>query len=275
MATPGNYPSGFNLAGTVFENGPTTLQLGGGVLFSSGLVQWLSTTTGDNANAGTRPELPVATLAQAVTNFAAAPNGILIVGEGSAESLGAAQTLSLAGLMMLGCGVGSSRPRYTCTGAVSMWDITAAGVWVEGFYFPASTTAAPTNRVGVSAANGTIRDCYFECGAVDTARALRIHTGANSCYVKGCDFVTTASRPATGLEVSAAVSDATIEDCTFDGGSYGWSSYSLRVSAAALRTRLINPTFTNMSDLSFESSSNTYQDFGVDMGGAGNVLITT
>lgn len=272
MATPLNYPSGLNLSGTVFANGPDTLQLDGGV-YASGAIQWVDTIDGDNANAGTRPELPVATLAQAVTNSAA--NGIIVIGEGSSETLSGAQTINLAGLAIFGCGAGSTRPRYTSNAAISMWDVTAAGVWIEGFYFPASTGAAPTNRIGFSAANGTVKNCYFECGTLDTNRAVRIHTGANSCRITGCSFVTTASRPATGLEISAAVTDTAVENNTFDGGSYGWSSYAFRVSAAATRVRPIGNTFVNMAEPGFESASNTYQAFGVDIGGTGNILITT
>lgn len=271
MASPSIYPSGLNLAGTVFANGPDTFQLDGRVYFS-GAIQWLDTTGGgNNANAGNKPELPVATLAQAVTNSAA--NGIIVIGEGSSESLASAQTLNLAGLSIFGCGAGSTRPRYTCTGTVSMWDVTAAGVWIEGFYFPAST-AVPTNVVGFSAANGTVRNCYFEMGANDTNRSLRVHTGANSCNVKGCSFVVTASRPAVGLEVSAAVSDAVVEGCTFDGGSYGFSDYALKVSAAGTRIRALGNTFTNRADYGHAVTATTYQIFGIEVGGTGNVLLT-
>src|SRR5689334_5121167 len=99
MASPNTYLSGLNLAGTVFADGPTTLQLDGAT-FLSGAVQWLSSTTGNDANAGTLPELPVATLAQAVTNSAA--NGVIVIGAGHTESLGSSQALSLVNLSIFG-----------------------------------------------------------------------------------------------------------------------------------------------------------------------------
>lgn len=270
MASPNNYPAGLNLAGTVFANGPATLQLAGPTYFSGG-IQWLDTTGGgSNANAGTLPELPVATLAQAVTNSSA--NGVIVIGAGSSESLSGSQSLSLAGLSIFGCGTGSSRPRYTCTGAVDMFAVSGAGTWIEGLYFPAST-ATPTDRIGLAAANCTVKDCYFECGANDLTRALRIHTGANSTRVEGCSFVTTAQRPAIGLEISAAVSDSTLVNCTFDGGSYGWTDFALKISAAATRTRIFNPTITNRSDIGATITGTTYQVFGVSIGGTGNVRL--
>lgn len=271
MASPAIYFNGLNLAGTVFANGPETLQRGGGVFFS-GAIQWLSSTTGNNANAGTLPELPVATLAQAVTNSAA--NGIIVVGANHAENLSGSQALNLANLSIFGCGTGSTRPRFTCTGAVDMLAVSGAGTWIEGLYFPASTAAA-TDRIGLAAANCTVKDCYFECGTNDTNRALRVHTGSNSTRVEGCSFVATASRPAIGLEVTAAVTDPTIVGCFFDGGSAGWTDYALKISAAATRIRIFAPTggFANQSDIGVTVTATTYQLFGVAPGGTANVRL--
>jgi hypothetical protein len=272
MASPAIYLNGLNLAGTVFANGPASLTRVGGVFFS-GAIQWLSSTTGNDANAGTLPELPVATLAQAVTNSAA--NGIIVIGSGHTQTLSGSQSLALANLSIFGCGTGSSRPRFTCSGAIDLLAVSAAGTWIEGLYFPASTAAA-TDRIGLAAANCTVKDCYFECGASDTNRALRIHTGANSARAEGCSFVATALRPAIGLEVSAAVTDPTIVDCFFDGGSYGWTDYALKVSAAATRIRIFAPTggFANRSDIGVTVTATSYQLFGVSPGGTANVHLT-
>lgn len=270
MASPLIFPNGLNLAGTVFENGPATLQLAGST-YLSGAVQWLDTISGNDANAGTRPEQPVKTLAQAVTN--SANNGVIVIGEGSAESIGSSQALSLTGLSIFGCGIGSSRPRYTCTGAVAMFNISGNGTRVEGIYFPASTTA-PTCRIDVGAPYCVVKDCYFECGTNDTTRALRIPAASAGSRVIGCSFVVTASRPAIGLEISGAGSDNTIDDCTFDGGSYGWTDYALKCSAAALRTTILGGTYINQSDIGFTVTGTSYQLYGVDVGGTGNVLLT-
>lgn len=268
MASPNVYPSGLNLAGTVFENGPAILQESGSA-WLSGSIQWVDTIGGDNANSGFTPQLPVADLATAVSNLPG-ENCLIIIGEGSSESLSSSQSIADGGTMILGCGIGSSRPRYTCTGAVDMWAVSAAGVWIEGFYFPASTAAA-TSRIAFTAANGTVRSCYFECGANDTTRALRIHTDANSTYVRDSSFVVTASRPASGIEVSAAVTDTIIDTCTFDGGSYGWSSRALLVSAAATRVRNLGCSFINHSDLAHVTGT-TYQTVGLSMDGTGTVI---
>lgn len=268
MASPNIWPGGLNLAGTVFQNGPETLQRGGPVYFSGG-IQWVDTISGNNANAGTLPELPVATLAQAVTNSAA--NGAIIIGEGSSESLTGSQAFAISNLSIFGCGTGSSRPRYTAAGAVNMWNLSGQAAWVEGFYFPASTTA-PTSRILTGADNQTIKDCYFECGTNDTNRSLNI--SSNAVRVEGCSFVTTASRPAIGLQVAQAVQAPVIVDCVFDGGSYGWSDYALKVSAAATLIQIVGGTFSNRSDLGITVTATTYKIYGIDMDGTGNILLT-
>lgn len=269
MASPFIYPGGLNLAGTVFANGPETLQRDGGV-YLSGDIQWVDTIDGDNGNDGTFPNLPVATLAQAVTNSAA--NGVIVIGEGSSESLGSSQALNLAGLSIFGCGSGSSRPRYTCTGAVNMFAVTGAGTWIEGIYFPASTAVA-TDRIGIAAANCMVKDCYFECGANDTNPSLIFAASGTQAKAEGCSFVVTASRPAVGIGITAAVADSTVVDCVFDGGSYGWTNYALLVSAAATRIKVLGGTYINHSDIGVSVTATSYQFYGIEMDGTSRVLL--
>lgn len=270
MSSPNIYAGGLNLAGTVFADGPAMLERAGAV-YQSGAIQWLDTISGSDSNAGSLPELPVATLAQAVTN--SATGGIIVIGAGSSEDLSSSQSLALAGLSIFGCGSGSSRPRYRATGVVDMFAVSGAATWIENIYFPASTAAA-TDRIGLAATNCTVKDCYFECGASDTTRALRVHTSATSARVDGCSFVATASRPAIGLEVSAAVTDPYIVDCVFDGGSFGWTDYSLKVSAAATRIRIVGGSYTNRSDIGFTVTATSYQLYGIEMDGTSNILLT-
>lgn len=268
MASPNVYSGGLNLTGTVFAGGPSLAQLAPS--YFSGAVQWLDTIGGNNANSGATPELPVATFAQAVTNSAA--NGVIVIGAGSQESLSSSQTISLAGLMVIGCGSGTSRPRYTCTGAVDMFSVSGAGVRFRNLYFPAST-AASTSRIAFAAASGVVRDCYFECGASDTSRAVKIHTGANNTIVRGSTFLATSSRPAVAIEFSATTSDCRLEDCVFDGGSYGWTADALKVTAAATRLGIEDVSMIRRSDVSTVTGS-TYQIFGLTSDGTNRVVMT-
>lgn len=266
MASPTVWGGGLNLTGTVFDGGPTMLELAPAYL--SGSVQWLDTISGSNANAGTSPELPVLTLAQAVTNSAA--NGVIVIGAGSAETLALSQSLSLAGLTIVGCGSGSSRPRYTCNGAVVMWSIAAAGVRIRNIYFPASTVAGG-NRIGGASANYEVKDCYFECGTLDTAAAMTV--SAASGRIRGNSYVVTASRPAIGLAITSAIADTLIEDCIFDGGSFGWTDFALKISAAATRVQIENVSLLRRSDMTITTTASSYQLFGLTNDGTNNVVL--
>lgn len=234
-------------------------------------MQWLDTVNGNNANAGTERELPVATLAQAVTNSAA--NGIIVIESGSAESLTGAQALSLAGLSIIGLGQGTSRPRYTAAGAIAMFNVTAAGVRIYNLYFPAST-AVPTSRISTAAAETEINGCYFEHGASDTSAGIIVAASANNCRLISNSHVVTASRPAIGVSVTGAVTDLYAKSLTFDGGSYGWTDYALKISAAATRILVDGVTLTNRSDIGVTITATTYKFFGVSASGSSRVLIT-
>lgn len=272
MASPNIWPSGLNLAGTVFENGPATLQLDGAT-YLSGAVQWVDTIGGNDSNAGSLPNLPVRTLSQAITNSAA--NGVIVIGEGSSENVASALSASLAGLMIFGCGSGSSRPRYRWTGSeefIGGFNFTGAHQWVENIYFPASTGTAALGRVYSNSDGFTVLDCYFECGATDTVQTLSV--GGDCARVSGTSFVVTASRPSIGLYINGTSANTLVEGCTFDGGSYGWSDYAFKVPVAATVVRQRGNTFINQSNVGHTVTATSYQLFGVNADGTSNVLLT-
>jgi hypothetical protein len=241
--------------------------------YFSGDVWWLDTVNGTDgaAPAGKEREIPLKTLAQAVTNAAA--GDIIVIEAGSAETLAVSQTLAKAGLTILGLGTGANRPRYTANGAIAMFNITAAGTRIYNLYFPAST-AVPTSRISTAAAETEINGCYFECGASDTSAAVIVAASATDCRVFNSTFAVTASRPAIGLSVTGAVTDLVVTGCVFDGGSYGWTDYAFKISAAATRILIDGMTLTNRSDFGITITGTSYKIFGVVTSGSGRVVIT-
>jgi hypothetical protein len=263
VASPNIYQSGLS------STGPT-IATETGCYFSGG-IQWLDTVNGNDANAGTDRELPVKTLAQAVTNSAA--NGLIVIEAGSYETLASSQSLSLAGLSIIGLGTGSTRPRYTCSGTVDLFSITGAGVRIYNLYFPASTAAA-TSRIKTAAAETEINGCYFECGTNDTGAAMLVAASGTNCRIINCTAAVTASRPAIGLSCTGAVTDLYVKNLTVDGGSYGWTDYAVKVSAAATRMLFDGVTLLNRSDLGVTVTATTYKFFGIDPDPSCRVVIT-
>lgn len=248
MAAPNIYQNG--PGGTIGDDVVT-----GALLWvaNGGFVWYVGSTVSGAADAaanvgaldgGRRREKPLLTLAQAITNCA---DGDLIVClENHAESLSAAVTINKK-VTIAGEGTGSTRPRFTCTGAVNMFDITVANVRLRNLYFPASTAVA-TARVRIATAGCQIVGCYFESGASDTNRAVHFITGASHGRVSGTSFVATAATPAVGLEVVNAMTGLDMEDVTFDGGSFGFSSYAFQGTAAVTNIFWNGVDFLNHAD---------------------------
>lgn len=262
MASPNSWPAG--LAGTGFDLGTAVND------YFSGTVYWVEAPGGSDSNTGKERELPLATLAQAVTNASA--GDLIVIEAGSAESVGTSQAISKAGLWILGLGQGSTRPRYTATSTIDLLSISAAGVRIFNLYFPASTAAA-TSRVKVDSSNAEIRGCYFECGANDTTTSVLYTTNANGSHIIDSTFAATAARPAIGFEVTGA-DDILIQNCTFDGGSYGWTDYSCKFTGASQRIYVNGMTLANRSDFGITLTGTTYKLFGVAVSGSGRVVIT-
>ncbi len=210
--------------------------------------------------AGWRREAPLATLLQAYTNASAGDTIVLLAGH--AETLAVAQTLGKIGLTIVSEGDGSNRARFTCNAAIAMFDVTAAAVRILNVYFPASTTIAPTARVRIAAAGVLVEDCYFECGALDTNRALQLVTGAASVEINSTTFIATAATPARGIQSSNAMTGLILRDLVFDGGSFGWTVYACEIVTGVITGLYANNiSLLNNSDV---ASANA---------GTGNFLI--
>lgn len=249
MASPNLYPNAFA------ASGPDIVARVGNLL--SGAVYWVSSLTGNDANAGTEPELPKATFASAYT--AAAAGDVILFAAGHSEVVSVAATLS-KDIAAVSLGVGTQRARFTSAVAGAMWTVTGDFSRFVSLYFPAST-AATTSRINVTTAAGTkFFGCYFENGANDTTDCVVLSD--NECVVESCDFVATASRPSRGLNIGN-VNNTTVKDCLFDGGAYGWTNPALGVTAAATRVYMENIRLANKSDVVFTTTGTSYRLFGV------------
>ena len=209
--------------------------------------------TATGLDGGRRREAPLATLAQAYTNASAGDTIVFL--ENHTETLAVAQTLAKVGLTLVSEGDGSARARFTCNAAIAMFDITAAAVRVLNVYFPASTTAAPTARIRIGASGALVEDCYFECGALDTNRAVQLVAGSSYTEINSCSFVSTAATPARGLQVSNVISGLILRDLIFDGGSFGWTTYAMDILAGTVTGLYANGiSLLNNSDLDASNS---------------------
>lgn len=234
---------------------------------------WYVHRTGSDAAPGLDRVRPLATTAQAVTNAAAGDTIHYL--ESHSETLAAAQTIAKA-LYFVSEGSGLTRAAFTCNGAVAMFDVTAAGVWFENLYFPQSTVA-PTARIRVAGAECQILTCDFDCGALDTAAALKFVTGAGTARVESCTFLSTGTvvtaQPAIGIEVANGMTALWLYDVTLDGAAVGWSDYALKGTAAITRLLAQNLSLLNGSDV-FTATGSSYRILPKDKSGASRLVLT-
>lgn len=152
------------------------------------------------------------------------------------ESISSAVVLAHAGLSLVGEGTGAAVPRFTAAGAVAMFDLTGAGILLDNLYFPPSS-AVPTARVRVGAAGASLNALQFDCGTNDTNQSLGFISGASNASVRNTRFTSVGAQPAIAWEVSSNVTDLAVDNVTFDGGSFGWSTYAWRLDATVTRLR--------------------------------------
>lgn len=238
-----------------YENGitPTGNSIITSDIFITGRTHWVDSQTGDNGNAGTE-EAPLATLAQAITNATASNGSVIIVKAGHTETLTSSLSFSKAGLLFFGLGSGTSKPTFTVNGNVDMFSLAAAYNRIYNFRFAAGT-AAHTSRIDVAASRCSIIDCDFVCGANDL-ESITLTASANSTLISGCTFTVTADGPDAAIEIEATgAAGVEINNCTFDGGSYGFDAGAINSTVAHTSYRYINCTLTNYADITHTAAA--------------------
>ena len=162
---PTNFPSGVQSRGVPVEGfggiGSPLLTMGNIYHVDSGAD------TADDDNAGTHPKQPLATLDGAINKTTASNGDVILVHPGHAETISAAAaiTFDVAGVTVIGMGVGNSRPTVTLdTATTTDIDVTADDVQIHNMIF-SMNYADIVEVFDLSAAGFVLNKCRF----VDTA----------------------------------------------------------------------------------------------------------
>jgi hypothetical protein len=237
----------------------------------SASVQWVNFATGSDANAGTEPELPVKTTAQAVTNAVA--GSTIIFASGNTETITGTVTVNKAGLRFLGFGTGSNRPKFTpASGATAMFNVTAVDVCFESLYFAtAAATSGAGGRITCAVAGLEVNSCQVDCGANDQEGIL-LSSGADRFRMDSTVFTATASRPTRALGLAAAITGGKVINCTIDGATFGWAGNAFTCSSCVSLV-VKNLTIAGQSDV-LGATTTSYQFYGVTTSAAGKVTLS-
>lgn len=237
-----------------YENGIVATTAGGSTdistdIFVTGDVYWVDSANGNDSNAGTNRNLPLATLGQAHTNATSNNGDIVIFEAGHAETLGSSVTISKSGIRFFGLGAGSTKPSFTVNAAVDGLDITGEGVEINGFRFPVGTTAQNTARINVANDGAKIKNCDFYCGQYDI-ETITLATLVDDAVIEGCTFTISEDGPDSGIEVEAAdVLRLRVEGCTFDGGDYDFDNAGLYSAVAHTEFLYRDNVLTNKASI--------------------------
>jgi len=180
---PTNFPSGVKSRGIPVEG------LGGigSPLLTTGNVYHVDSgaDAASNNNAATNPKQPAATIDGAIGKCTANNGDVILVAPGHIETISAAAaiTFDVAGVTVIGMGVGNSRPTITLdTATTTDINVTAADTQIHNCIF--SMNFADIAEVfDLSAAGFVVNKCRFVDTAVNMnfVDLIKCTTGDNDC----------------------------------------------------------------------------------------------
>lgn len=175
-----NFPNGFP-NGVLIRGLPITITHPGEVFWVNGSsVAGKGASVGSDTGKGTF-RAPFATIDYAIGRCLANRGDVIMVMPGHAETVAAAAGIvaDVAGVALVGLGVGSLKPTISLSATASDVDVTAANVSFTNFRF-VSTIANQVHAVQVTGANCTIDNCEFMASAAATATLTSIISTATA-----------------------------------------------------------------------------------------------
>lgn len=181
-----NYPNGISSFGMPVVGGGGIMTTGNVFFVDSG-----NTARGDVSGKGKDPLTPFATLGFAAGRPTANNGDIIFVMPGHAEDISSATSivLAIAGVRVIGLGVGRTRPVFTYTATAGSLEMNAANCSFENCVFLASESVVVVG-INIDAADVSIIDCEFDFDETgdDFITAIDIDA-VDRASVIGCRFI--------------------------------------------------------------------------------------
>jgi len=209
-----NYPNGFT--GGVTIRGLPLLQTHSGEVFwvNGGTAIAKGAVGGSNGNDGSYRR-PFATLDYAVGKCTANRGDIIVLMPNHSETLAAAVAVDVAGIAIIGLGQGTNRPAFTGGVAANLVAVSVANVTISNLYFNEKTTASTTSAtIDIAAANCTIQNCHFDCGANEVL-SITVTAAGEIPWFENNEFVVTADGPDNLIQFEGVVDQPTLIDNLF------------------------------------------------------------
>lgn len=181
-----------------------------------------SSNASDAAGYGQNPDAPFATIDYAIGNCTASNGDWIMVMPGHAESISTEGqiTADVAGIRIIGLGVGRTRPVLTWTAAAGAILVSAANVSIENMILDMSRSGGAHTGVSITATDAKIK--ALEIIPSDDAGGKVGHAiylaGATRTWITDTDFLGSlaATSAVTGIvRVGPRDDDVKIENCQF------------------------------------------------------------
>lgn len=180
----------------------------------------------DAAGAGVSPDKPFATLDYAIGQCTANNGDVIYVMPGHTETISAASGIDLdvAGVQVIGLGVGDSRPTITLnTATTATFVVGAADCVIQNLKFLSAIDSLAV-MLDVDEGNFRCLDCKFVSSSTfEVLNFVNIATTKNNFFFKGCEFIQptdpagTDGNAATGGIYLVDSDYVYVEDCKFIG----------------------------------------------------------
>jgi len=195
--------------------------LGAGPIVTTGNVFFVDDSGSDN-NSGEDPSQPFATLDYAIGRCTASQGDTIVLMPGHAETT-TAIAVDVAGVRIVGLGIGADRPTLTATTAsTDLINITAAGCTLENFRLVGAASGV-TALVDVAANTPTFINMHFEQAATPLL-AVTIASGIRGKFI-GCYWTNSEDAADMGVKFENTTANAVhsweFYDCVFNYALYG------------------------------------------------------
>lgn len=254
MAFKTIYPNGLggSVADSVIVNSP---------FYTTGDVWYVNSSTGTDAAspAGQNRSKPLATIAQAHTNAAA--GDVIVLMDGHAETLTAAQAISKR-LLIVGEGQEDGLPtaQFTINHASNnMLNISGDGVEIRNVLIKPASQAHSGKRIYITGNRCRLKGVYVQCDQYDDGAAIYVDpvtTVEFDSVTWDSIAISRSAQPHSALYFSGACTHVVLRDCVVDNGTVGFSNYWAIDSVGILTDlRIENLTLTNGGDVRTTTSS--------------------
>lgn len=209
------YPNGF-ANGVSIEGIPFAM-----IQNANGNTFWVDSNKGSNGNKGTEIS-PFATIDYAIGRCTANQGDTIFVAQGHAEAIIAAGTITadVAGINIIGLGVGENRPVLTSTTATAAsFLVSADDVYIANMVFKCNI-ASQLAVLDCNAKRTHVVGCLFSEGNQTAITFIDINGGAeNACdgvQILDCVFYSpTSGNHVSMIELGEVAADIVIDGCKF------------------------------------------------------------